>query len=456
MNKVIKILVLSIFLLTGMAAAQETDNNKAKNEIDFFVDYANFPYLEESNTVTEVYFGWWTNKLTFIEDDKIGQNASTVEILVEVFPDSVETVVNTQRWFRKIPEGLESAICKGYLILTPGRYKMRATIKDMNSQKIGWVDSRLVVQEFFDSDDLNISDIEFGLKIERAKEKNEWFKNGYTIIPNPNRAYDFKNPENRRVKIYAEIINLDYNSEAPSTFSTQYFIKDQLGNTIKSYGPYKETKPGSTCVLAKMFSIATLKHGTYTFEIKVTDDFTGMIVERSREFMMVRPVKVEDNMVSFTEKDAAEFLNIITYIATEQEKVIYDGLDLNGKLAFAKQFWKKRDETPETQRNEYRDEHMRRWNAVRMFDRPKVKGWETDRGRAYVLQGSPDEIDDRQDEAGYLPYQVWYYYDKRIEFVFADTRRTGVYKMLSEKNPDNTGVYDKEWKERIKTNRTEF
>lgn len=61
---------------------------------------------------------------------------------------------------------------------------------------------------------------------------------------------------------------------------------------------------------------------------------------------------------------------------------------------FVEQFWLRRDPTPDTIENEYKEEHYRRIAyANEKFDvgRP---GWLSDRGRIYIIHGPPDSTED--------------------------------------------------------------
>jgi GWxTD domain-containing protein len=64
--------------------------------------------------------------------------------------------------------------------------------------------------------------------------------------------------------------------------------------------------------------------------------------------------------------------------------------------AFASQFWKRRDPTPETEGNERRTEFERRIAYAKEHlanaDSAAIPGYETDRGRWYVGFGSPDSL----------------------------------------------------------------
>lgn len=59
--------------------------------------------------------------------------------------------------------------------------------------------------------------------------------------------------------------------------------------------------------------------------------------------------------------------------------------------AFVEQFWKRRDPTPTTERNEYQEEHYRRLQVASEKFQEGTPGWKTDRGHVYILHGPPDE-----------------------------------------------------------------
>jgi GWxTD domain-containing protein len=59
---------------------------------------------------------------------------------------------------------------------------------------------------------------------------------------------------------------------------------------------------------------------------------------------------------------------------------------------FIQQFWLRRDPTPGTQANEYREEYYRRVKYANERFAEGTAGWRTDRGVFYILYGPPDEI----------------------------------------------------------------
>lgn len=102
----------------------------------------------------------------------------------------------------------------------------------------------------------------------------------------------------------------------------------------------------------------------------------------------------------------------VGYITTPEEVEAYRRLETVGqRAAFIAQFWRRRDPIPGTLPNEYREEYERRIQyAITNCsdpDSPGSHGFQTARGRLYVLLGIPDEI---VPEAGGPPtHEVWRY-----------------------------------------------
>ena len=58
---------------------------------------------------------------------------------------------------------------------------------------------------------------------------------------------------------------------------------------------------------------------------------------------------------------------------------------------FIEQFWLRRDPTPDTAENEFKEEHYRRIAYANERYASGIPGWKTDRGRIYITFGPPDE-----------------------------------------------------------------
>ncbi|HXE76250.1 MAG TPA: GWxTD domain-containing protein [Candidatus Xenobia bacterium] len=84
----------------------------------------------------------------------------------------------------------------------------------------------------------------------------------------------------------------------------------------------------------------------------------------------------------------------VVYIITPEEREAFEQLGTEEEReAFIEQFWLRRDPTPDTLENEYKEEHYRRIAYANERFSSGIRGWESDRGRVYIIYGPPDEIE---------------------------------------------------------------
>ena len=85
----------------------------------------------------------------------------------------------------------------------------------------------------------------------------------------------------------------------------------------------------------------------------------------------------------------------VLYIITGGErKVFVRFTTAEERENFIEQFWMRRDPTPDSMENEYKEEHYRRIAYANDRFASGLPGWKTDRGRIYITFGPPDEIED--------------------------------------------------------------
>jgi GWxTD domain-containing protein len=102
----------------------------------------------------------------------------------------------------------------------------------------------------------------------------------------------------------------------------------------------------------------------------------------------------------------------VVYIITQKEREVFLELDNDREReVFIKAFWKQRDPTPDTDKNEFREEHSRRIAfANQWFGRGfPGAGWRSDMGRIYILLGEPKTIDSFENLAQVFPTVIWFY-----------------------------------------------
>ena len=94
----------------------------------------------------------------------------------------------------------------------------------------------------------------------------------------------------------------------------------------------------------------------------------------------------------------------VAYIITDAEKKAFSQLGTDEERdQFIEQFWLRRDPTPGTVENEYKEEHYRRIAFANDHFASGMPGWKTDRGRLYIVYGPPDEIESHPSGGAPIP-----------------------------------------------------
>ena len=84
----------------------------------------------------------------------------------------------------------------------------------------------------------------------------------------------------------------------------------------------------------------------------------------------------------------------VPYIITDEERSAFLQLQTNEEREqFIEGFWQRRDPTPDTVENEFKEEHYRRIAYANERFSSGIPGWRTDRGRIYIMWGPPDNIE---------------------------------------------------------------
>ena len=100
------------------------------------------------------------------------------------------------------------------------------------------------------------------------------------------------------------------------------------------------------------------------------------------------------------------------------------------QLRLFREFWRKRDPTPRTPRNERMEEYYFRIDYANRKFGNSGDGWKTDRGQVLVLHGSPDYVNRQSFRYDADPWEVWYYYGIGRQFIFVDKTGFGDYELV--------------------------
>jgi GWxTD domain-containing protein len=143
----------------------------------------------------------------------------------------------------------------------------------------------------------------------------------------------------------------------------------------------------------------------------------------------------------------------VVYIITPEERAAFKQLSNDEERDnFIEAFWQRRDPTPDTEENEFKEEHYRRIAYANEHFAAGVPGWKTDRGRMYIVYGPPDEIDSHPSGGTYerpmeegggetstFPFEDWRYryiegIGQEVIIEFVDTCMCGEYHMTIDRS----------------------
>src|SRR6202045_1634004 len=138
----------------------------------------------------------------------------------------------------------------------------------------------------------------------------------------------------------------------------------------------------------------------------------------------------------------------VRWIITDQEKSAFMQLSNDEERdQFIEAFWQRRDPTPDTEENEYKEEHYRRIAYANEHFAAGIPGWKSDRGRIYIMYGPADEVDSHPSGGSYerpmeegggetstFPFETWRYrylegIGQEVIIEFVDSCMCGNYHM---------------------------
>lgn len=216
----------------------------------------------------------------------------------------------------------------------------------------------------------------------------------------------------------------------------------------------------SSLILCCVMSLLTPSQGLFAAD-KKADAAAGQRETISKPLSEKERKRREKELRKELEGPYKQWLNVdVGYIITDEERQAFKRMSTDEeRQQFIEQFWLRRDPTPDTEENEYKEEHYRRIAYANERYASGIPGWKTDRGRIYITFGPPDEIESHPSGGTYerpieegggttstYPFEIWRYRwiegigsDILIEFV--DPTMTGEYRMTMDPSEKDALLY---------------
>ncbi|HWY21270.1 MAG TPA: GWxTD domain-containing protein [Candidatus Acidoferrum sp.] len=150
----------------------------------------------------------------------------------------------------------------------------------------------------------------------------------------------------------------------------------------------------------------------------------------------------------------------VIWIITDQERAAFKQLSNDEERDnFIEAFWQRRDPTPDTEENEYKEEHYRRIAYANEHFAAGIPGWKSDRGRIYIMYGAADEVDSHPSGGAYerpmeegggetstFPFEQWRYrylegIGQEVIIEFVDSCMCGDYHMTIDRSEKDALKY---------------
>ena len=150
----------------------------------------------------------------------------------------------------------------------------------------------------------------------------------------------------------------------------------------------------------------------------------------------------------------------VVWIITDQERAAFKQLSNDEERDnFIEAFWQRRDPTPDTEENEYKEEHYRRIAYANEHFAAGIPGWKSDRGRIYIMYGPADEVESHPSGGTYerpieegggetstFPFEQWRYrylegIGQEVIIEFVDSCMFGDYHMTLDRSEKDALKY---------------
>jgi GWxTD domain-containing protein len=171
--------------------------------------------------------------------------------------------------------------------------------------------------------------------------------------------------------------------------------------------------------------------------------------------------KQEEKLRKELETPYRKWLNEdVAYIITDEERKAFKRLSTDDEREnFIEAFWLRRDPTPDSEENEFKEEHYRRIAYANERFASGIPGWKTDRGRIYIVYGPPDEVDDHSSGGTYdrpieegggttstFPFVDWTYryiegVGTNVKIEFVDPTMSGEFRMTMDPSEKDALTY---------------
>ena len=301
--------------------------------------------------------------------------------------------------------------------LPDGRYQAMIRILDTNSNRSALLQQELLVQNE-PVYGLNASDI---LVARRDIYEDDPRRQNVGILPFPGKIFGEAQSE---VFYYFEV----YSESAAPTDSADYTTycvgPDNFHIPLESG---RVGQAGGKIPILHSIPVSEYPPGYYDLIVEVSAVGSQVQIERRQRF------SVYQNPLNLKYKAYEDILGDLSFMAGEEEITRLRNVSQENRQAALYRFWKERDPTPASAKNElFLEFYERLYIAKRLYSRRNEgKSIITDQGKVFMMLGAPDEVLNFEDRAEASDTQVWKYDAQQLKVVFRDDAGSGNFRLIS-------------------------
>lgn len=419
LRRLIATLPLLLVLIKAAPAQESAGFGDELIQLPFHIDYAAFADTLNDNIHLEVYYKVFSSALTF---EKRAEKFKAAYEMAVIVNKKGKQVTGTTRSGDIFADDYETTLSrKDFIIdevvfdLQPDDYELVGILTDSFSGDKRESKMDLSLKKFGRKRPF-VSGLEFVREAEFDEGNSKFDKDGMIVIPSVSRVYGYDEPE---VQVYYQIYN---QQEFQGDYLVTYAIMKDDDRVLVDTALF--TARGRVTGRLDRFQTGDLLPGKYDLAMKIQSPGHDWELLTDGRFIF------EWSALAIVKNDYKTAVDQLRYIASKEQIDELSGAPQDKHLEAWKRFWESLDPSPGTPENELKEEYYRRVRYADLnFGIFGRNGWKTDMGMVYITYGPPDEVERHPFDIDRKPYQIWYYYEQKLRFVFVDYNGYGEYEL---------------------------
>ncbi len=397
-------LILTMAVFPALAGELATMSD---GDIEFAIDTAVFGIGSGETMLLEVY---QEVGIAQFSRDESGNSVFTTEItLASPAGDTLAwDIWNTPVTWSEAGTAVNCSL----LPVLPGNWTLTVTMNDLENGRLGTATRELRVSETG-----HFSDIELARTIMPAAEGslNSLLKGNMIVYPAASTRFGV--PGESMFYTYQEIY-----LQGGSDMLRHSRLLDASGVPVFARPAQRVSIPEGVDIVALVdsFDLSVVREsGLYSLSVVYTRDTDTVSVKSKPMFIEVAETVLFEQVETLAAP--VRLQDQFKILLNREESELYSRLDSTSQAFYYDNYWNARPGEHEVFAQSCRIADAR----YSSFGR---SGWESDRGRVFIIFGEPEDVEVEPFSTTEAPYEIWHYYGNQQEsFVFADLIGNGDY-----------------------------